>query len=284
MKLADINVRDPFFYIENGVTYLYRTLHSYAENEIPDECGFCVFVSKDGENFEKKVIFKATSTFWADQDFWAPEMHKIGDKYYLFGTAYKEGKRRASHIFVCDTPDGVFLPMEKQLTPPEWDCLDATYFEENGERYTLFCHEWLQIQNGEICLSRLDENLKPCGEVKTLFQATDAPWVRSIYPDKGCYVTDGPFVYRLKSGKLLMLWSSFGERGYAVGMATADKIDGKWKQIEKPLIEENGGHAMLFEKEGRLFISYHVPNNPNGAERACVREVVDNGEFLDLNK
>jgi arabinan endo-1,5-alpha-L-arabinosidase len=62
-----------------------------------------------------------------------------------------------------------------------------------------------------------DDLSKPVGEPILLFRASDTPWCRQVQPGK--YVTDGPCFYRLKSGPLFMFWSSFGERGYAVGIA-----------------------------------------------------------------
>ncbi len=280
MKLTDINVRDPFILIENGKTYIYRTLCQNATEG--EEKGFCVFISKDEENFEKKVVFRANESFWADRDYWAPEVHKIDGKYYMFASFKSADRRRASHILTCDTPDGVFVPLSEQLTPYEWECLDATYFEDNGKRYTVFCHEWLQCGDGEMILAELDEKFCIRGELKKLFNASSAPWAREHQPKK--YVTDGPFLYRLKSGRILMLWSSFGEEGYAMGMATADRIDGEWQHVKKPLVSKNGGHGMLFEKDGKLFVTYHLPNNPASAERAYVAEVIEKNGVLEIKE
>ena len=78
-----------------------------------------------------------------------------------------------------------------------------------------------------------------------------------------------------------MLWSSHGKDGYAMGMAVADKLDGVWRHIEKPLISTNGGHGMIFEKDGKLFASYHMPNDPHMQERAHFVEIEEdeNGLF-----
>lgn len=236
------------------------------------------FVSEDGKNYEQKVIFRATQNFWANKDYWAPEVHKIDGKYYLFASFKKDGYKRASHILVSDLPDGIFVPLEKQLTPADWECLDATYYEENGKRYTIFCHEWVQCHDGEMILWELDDRFSLCGEPQKLFSASQAPWVRSIGSEN--YVTDGPFIYKMKNGELLMLWSSYRECGYAMGMATADCIRGPWTHAEKPLISENGGHGMLFEKDGRLFLIFHQPNNPRGAERAKIVEVFEKDGYL----
>ncbi len=279
MKLKDIYIRDPFILKENGKYYMYGTTDSTAWAG-PAE-GFKVYVSSDLENFEEKVIFSANKDFWSNENYWAPECHKIDGKFYLFASFYAEGSMRRSQILVCDTPDGTFKPLNTPLTPADWNSLDATYFEDGGKRYTVFCHEWTQIKNGEICVAELDENLQIKGEIKSLFKATDAPWVRMLDVGTDNYVTDGPFLRRMTNGKILMLWSSFGDYGYAMGMAVADKIDGEWTHIETPLINKNGGHGMIFEDyNGKLFTVYHHPNNPHMSERAHFEEVIEKDGIL----
>ncbi len=64
-------------------------------------------------------------------------------------------------------------------------------------------------------------------------------------------------------GALLMLWSSFGDSGCAMGMACADSgsVTGPWRQLEKPLVHSDGGHGMVFRDfSGALWGTYHTPN------------------------
>ena len=87
----------------------------------------------------------------------------------------------------------------------------------------VFCHEWVQVVDGTMCAVRLKEDLSgTLGNPVLLFHATDAPWsVELTGTKRRGYVTDGPWLHRLKSGMLLaMLWSSFGKDGkYKVGVA-----------------------------------------------------------------
>ena len=107
LKREDIRIRDPFIYtdFENECYYMYGTT-ALVKDKIAAKNTFSVFRSTDLENFEEpKVIFDGSKcNFWADRDFWAPELHKYNGKYYLFGSCKAENKRRATHIFVCDTP------------------------------------------------------------------------------------------------------------------------------------------------------------------------------------
>ncbi len=61
-------------------------------------------------------------------------------------------------------------------------------------------------------------------------------------------MTDGPFLHRTASGALLMLWSSFSTKGYAMGIARSESgtVVGPWIQEKKPIWKEDGGHGMIF--------------------------------------
>jgi hypothetical protein len=101
------------------------------------------------------------------------------------------------------------------------------------------------------------------------------------------YVTDGCFLYRTKADKLLMIWSSFKNGSYALGIAESatGKVLGPWKQQENLIFEADGGHGMIFRSfEGKLYIVLHSPNSPGGAERAKLFELEDLGHTLQLKK
>ena len=277
LKREEIRIRDPFILVdkENSCYYMYGTT-ALLPGTLGASCTFSVYKTYDLENFEDPiVVFDGAETgFWADRDFWAPEVHIYNGKYYLFGSCKAEGKRRATQIFVCDTPDGKFKPLaEKPQTPSDWECLDGTFYVEDGVPYIVFCHEWVQICDGTICAQRLSDDLStPIGEPIFLFKATDNP---DVVMCKGKihsgYVTDGPFFYR-EDGKLKMIWSSYTSKGYAVlGVESDGGLFGKWTH-KGGKFDFDGGHAMLFETlDGKRMISLHSPNSANN-ERAAFFE------------
>ncbi len=267
LKRKDIRIRDPFIYTdrENGCYYMYGTA-SLVQDSTMAKNKFLVFKSRDLENFEEgRVIFDGDEIgFWADRDFWAPEMHKYNGKYYLFASVKSEGRNRATQIFVCDTPDGKFSPLSKEpITPHDWMCLDGTFFVENGQPYMIFCHEWVQVRDGEIWAIPLSADLTaPMGEPKMLFKASDNPDVSELSPGSGNYVTDGPFLWQ-ENGKVKMIWSSFYKGRYLVLEAEADSLFGAWRHSGSRF-DFDGGHAMLFETlAGKRMIALHRPNQVN---------------------
>lgn len=276
IKRQEIRIRDPFILTdrENGCYYMYGTTALDA-GTLAAKNTFSVYKTYDLENFdEPKVIFNGSDiNFWADRDYWAPEVHKYNGRYYLFGSFKANGACRATQILVCDTPDGKFEPLtDKPITPDGWECLDGTFFVEDGIPYVIFSHEWIQVKNGEIWAMPLTDDLTaPAGEPKLLFKASDNPDVSELGGvAPGNYVTDGPFLWR-EDGKVKMIWSSFYNNRYLVLEAEADSLLSEWKHGGSKF-DFDGGHAMLFRTlEGKRMISLHRPNSAND-ERAFFYE------------
>ena len=282
LDVADLRIRDPFVVTDapNGRYIMVANMSNRQGNAKGWQC----YTSRDLRHWRAPVtVFTPPAGFWADRDFWAPEIHAYRDKFYLFGTVSAEHAKRGTQVFVADSPLGPFRAhTERAATPHEWMALDGALHVENNRPWMVFCHEWVQIGDGTMNAVRLADDLtKPVGEPILLFRASDAPWCRPVQPGK--YVTDGPCFYRLKSGPLLMLWSSFGERGYTVGVARSinGTILGPWTQDRQPLYE-GGGHCMIFKSlEGRPMLVLHAPNN-SPKERARFFEVREDQETLRL--
>jgi arabinan endo-1,5-alpha-L-arabinosidase len=266
MKLQDIHLRDPFVVPvpEERRYYLYGTTRMLTEGT-----GFDTYVSADLENWEGPFeVFAPPLGFYADRDFWAAEVHRYQGRYYMFASFKAERVCRGTAILAADSPRGPFLPHSTgPVTPREWECLDGTLFvDESGAPWIVFCHEWVQVHDGEICAQRLNADLRQIiGEPLLLFRASEAPWVLSYRPGRGEMVTDGPCLYRASDGALFMVWSSFGKGGYSVGVArsASGQIQGPWVQRAEPIYAEDGGHGAVFRTfEGQLMLELHHPNKP----------------------
>ena len=276
LNRKNLRIRDPFVYTdrEHGCYYVYGTT-ALEDGGIAAQNSFSVYRTVDLEHFEEpKVIFDGESDgFWGQYDFWASEMHVWNGKYYLFGSCKSDTRHRGTQIFVCDTPDGRFVPVSpRAATPADWECLDGTLCVEDGVPYLVFSHEWTQVGDGEICACRMSDDLTHAVEEPfLLFRASENSAVTPIDTGVGNYVTDGPFLYR-EGEKLRMIWSSFCEGRYLVLEAESDGIRGKWTHYGRRFAFD-GGHAMLFwTLEGKRMISLHSPDSPHGAERAFFAE------------
>ena len=285
MKLNEINIRDPFIVPENGRYYMYGTRGKGCwESQKTPGMGFDVYISEDLETWSDPIsVFEQSDDFWGTHNFWAPEVHKYNGKFYMFASFKNAERNRGTQILVSDTPDGKFTPItEYPVTPEEWMALDGTlYVDKNGDPHIIFCHEWSQIADGEICEMKLSSDLtKAVSQPRTLFRASDPYWAR-----KECdhWVTDGPFMYRGESGRLYMIWSSFTDSGYVQAVCYSDNgdIDGNFSHDLPLLAEKDGGHGMIFTGfDGKTYLVLHRPNS-NPDERPALTQIIEKDGHLE---
>ena len=74
MLRSEINIRDPYVALLDGKYYLYGTTGANCWDGAAE--GFDAYVSDDLEHFDGPYpIFRPEPDFWADRNFWAPELH-----------------------------------------------------------------------------------------------------------------------------------------------------------------------------------------------------------------
>lgn len=306
VDVQDLYARDPYILAdEQSQTYYLYKAGKVEDKEGREVNGVVAYKSRDLEKWEGPYpVFAMPENNWVEGPVWAPEVHHYKGKFYLFATInsnieWKKQREdwpkytfRGTQIFYSDNILGPFLPFEEKEphTPMDRMALDGTLWEEDGIPYMIYCHEWVEIEDGTMELVELEGDLsKPVASSQTLFHASSAPWsTGSLHKDgTKSYVTDGCFIYRTQENKLLMIWSSFKEGSYAVGIAesTTNKLKGPWVQQKDLLFEQDGGHGMLFRTfDGRLMITFHGPNKPAGSERMQIFEVEDLGHTLRIKK
>ena len=298
IKREDIRIRDPFILVdrENQCYYMYGTT-ALEVGSLDAKNTFSVYRSTDLENFEgPKVIFDGGKIgFWADRDFWAPEVHKYNGAYYMFTTYYSsKTNHRGCTILKSDSPEGPFREITNgHITPHDWDSIDGTFYvDPDGQPWMIFVHEWTSTDDGigRMAAAKLSDDLtRFISEPVELFRADDPSWAKA-------QVTDGCWMYRCADGQLLMLWSNSDSAGYCVGIArSADgRVDGEWTQDRDLLYSKNmtgrydGGHGMLFtDTDGQMYLSIHSPNNSSAGRKETpvfirVRETADSRLVWDL--
>jgi hypothetical protein len=205
----------------------------------------------------------------------------------MFITFKAEGVCRGTQILAADSPAGPFEPIsEGPVTPRDWECLDGTLFvDADDQPWMIFCHEWVQVGDGEICAVRLSHDLSAAIDAPhVLFRASEAPWAEELVSkNRRGYVTDGPWVHRLAGGALIILWSSFRMGEYTVGAARSDSgsVLGPWQQLPDPIYEGDGGHCMVFRDfDSQLWLAFHRPN-PTPHERPHFIRLHENAASLE---
>lgn len=271
MKTEQMNIRDPYVLLYQGTYYLYGTRSATCWGPAD---GFDCYTSGDLEEWDGPFeVFHRPDGFFADRNYWAPECYFHQGKFYLIATLASEDRKKGVYALASDSPLGPFRPVnDRPLTPEGWTCIDGSlYWDGEGVPWLLFSHSFEDVPDGDLCAVPLEENLgRAAGEPLLLFRAADAPWAVPIPFAKeefglegNVYFSDGPCVHRMESGALAILWSSWSDRGYAVGVAVSPNggIRGPWEHQREKLFPEDGGHGMLFRaKDGRLLYTLHSPD------------------------
>ena len=279
---SGVRVRDPYVLAYDGAYYMYGT--GLAWN------GYGCVYSTDLKNWSDPTrIYTPPEGFDGDGDWWAPECHYFNGNFYLFATYHSSvsGKRGVA-IFRAADPLGPFeIITDGHVTPKDRDAIDGTlYVDEAGQPWMVYVGEWTSNEDGvgDMMAAKLSGDLTTfISEPILLFRGTDARWAKGKF-------TDGPFLYKTKNGRLLMLWSANDEGGYCVGIAYSSngRIDGRWRQQPQPLYKADkktadGGHGMLFTApDGTLTLSIHSPNESTEGNptTAVFVPVADIGETL----
>jgi GH43 family beta-xylosidase len=298
LRLADVRLRDPYI-LPDAQTQTYFLCASLRHSDAQPYGGVEVFSSLDLIDWQgPTTVYAVRQDDWGRAGVWAPEMHRYRGWYYLFLThnsseslgAAEPGwptlVRRGSQVLLSGSPLGPFRPFHNRPhLPATMMTLDGTLWVEDGVPYMVYCHEWVQIQDGKVEAVRLKDDLSDvAGAPVILFRGSEAPWGTGSPRQPGGYVTDGPCLYRTRTGHLLMIWSSFANEVYTTGVAHSQSgtLAGPWQQQAEPLYAEDGGHGMVFRRfDGGLMLALHQPNRDLD-ERARLFELDDTGETIRI--
>jgi beta-xylosidase len=298
VPLDSIVLSDPFILADQKTKLYYMT-----------GTGGMLWKSKDLKLWDGPYkIAKTDSTSWMGPApmIWAAEIHAYKNKYYYFATFTNRSikidtvkgtaiERRACHVLVSDNPDGPFVPMRDDIyLPANMPTLDGTlWIDKDGKPYMVYCYEWLQALDGTIEKIELKPDLSgTIGKATLMFRASAAPWSREKDEngkDKPNKVTDGPYLFETKTGRLGMIWTSWIYDVYTQGVAysTSGTLNGPWIQEKNPITPANYGHGMLFQTfDGKLLMSIHSHKEVNGRYRRIPHlfEVDLSGDELIVGK
>jgi beta-xylosidase len=303
LRLPEMPLHDPWIVADRASQTYYLYTSNIGQMSGTPGVGTMVYTSRDLLNWTRpKVVFSLPSGTWADSGGWAPEVHRWRGKWWLFTTLHRESSklrdhspfdeyRRGTVAAVAERLEGPFTLVRdgEPIAPKSLMTLDGTlYVDPAGRPWFVFAHEWLQAVDGTMEALPLTSALEPAGPSRVLFKASEAAWVAGqpqngpgMPPGTKAYVTDGPELFRTRTNQLLMLWSSYDEKGYVQSQARSKtgRIEGPWEQLE-PLVRNDSGHGMLFHRfDGQLMMVLHRPfKNARGK----LYEMRDAGDHLEV--
>ena len=302
MTIDEMMMSDPYILADEATKTYYMT-----------SSGGSIYKSKDLKTWTGPYgAYDVTGTWMEGVKFVAAaEIHHYNGKYYYAATFGDRKElvavvprrynvyRQKTMILESDRPDGPFKLANPDpnydYLPHSWDIIDGTIYVENGQPYMVFVNEWMQTFDGTMEYVKLSPDLSSTiSEPVMLFRASEAPWALEMVGNGEMtyglkipgWVTDGPELFRTGTGKLGMLWSSWGKGRYLQGVAYSESgtIDGPWLQEEEPLVGNNTGHGMMFTSfDGkRLLVIHHAEGD--GPRKPRFYEIDDSGDKLVLGK
>ena len=199
---------------------------------------------------EETIIWKRHESGPMSEHVWAPELHYLDGKWYVYFAAGEKEDiwKIRPYVLECESQDPLAGPwVEKGMMQAADDdafsfqafSLDMTIFESNGKRYCIWAEKvgvGRQISN--LYIAKMQSPVK-LETAQVLLTTPDYDWERY-----GFWVNEGPAVIH-HGGKLFLTYSA-SDTGinYCVGMLSADEdadlLDPKsWKKERYPVLRTN---------------------------------------------
>ena len=192
---------------------------------------------------EPKVIWNKHENGVMSHHIWAPELHKIDRKWYVYFAAGQTEDVWKIRMFVLsndaeDPMTGEWKEEGQMETSRDSFSLDATTFEHNGELYYAWAQSVREEGGTSILLSQMESPTKLKGEEIEITNP-EYDWERIGY-----FVNEGPAVIK-RNGKIFMTYSaSATDANYAIGLLWAEEDadlmnPDSWHKSEKPVFSTN---------------------------------------------
>lgn len=235
---------DPWIYLHSdGYYYFIATVPEYNRLELRRSRTI-----EGLKNAEPKVIWHEHESGPMGSHIWAPELHYINGKWYIYFAAGGAEKVWDIRMYVLENDSSNPLKgqwVEKGQLTTKWETfsLDATTFTHRGQRYLVWAqHPPNYDGNTALYIAEMDTpwSIRP---PQVEISRPEYEWEKQLYK-----VNEGAAVIK-RNGKIFMTYSASGtNHNYAVGLLTADAdanlLDPDvWSKSPKPVFQsapENG--------------------------------------------
>ena len=294
---------DPWVYKSDaGIYYLIATVPEYDRIVIRKAKNI-----NELKNAREKVVWHKHEKGEMGHHIWAPELHRIDGKWYIYFAAGETENIWNIRMWVLsndsdDPMDGVWKEEGRIITQKESFSLDATTFEHEGKRYLI----WAQnVRGGDhgtaLVLSEMKDPLTLTGP-EVVITEPEFSWEQMKYN-----VNEGPAVIK-RNGKIFVSYSaSATNHNYCMGLLWidegADLLDAtNWNKSPGPVFYSNEelnrygpGHnsfttseddetiIMIYHARDYKEILGHELSDPNRATRARVINWTESG-FPDFGQ
>lgn len=288
-----LDFADPCITFDHASGWYYATRSYFGKEGV----GICICRGKTLTELpnETRVIFYTGEKFGLYRDVWASEIHRIGERWYIYAAASchpTEGwEQRRMRTFVLESKtddpfEGFNFAGVLGLEEP---AIDATVFQcRNGKLYLCFSR-CIDVDRQKLMIQEMASPTQLKGEAMCIARAT-YPW-ELIPPYNGVQrINEGPFFIEHEN-RTFCVFSVNGcwvdEYGLGIMELVGDDPMNvsAWVKDDVPWLSgANGmyatGHASFFHApDGKnLYIAYHavLQHNPNDQplpRHCCVQKV-----------
>lgn len=204
-------------------------------------------------------------TVWLDpkhKEIWAPELHEIDSKWYIYFAASHDGQNENHRMYVleADHPLGPYHSLGRLIVPEDEDvwAIDQTILIQNDALYAIWSG-WDKKDDGmpqRLYIAAMESPTTLSGN-RVLLSSPTLPWEQVIAP-----LLEGPQVLQTKE-KLFISYSadaSWSQQEYSVGLLEytgANILDPlSWTKLPVPFLT-GGGHGAFFIYNNETYYCYH---------------------------
>ncbi len=222
---------------------------------------------------EPKVLWRRHESGPMSAHIWAPELHRINGKWYIYFAAGRAEKIWDIRMYVLENAAedpfaGEWIEKGQIKTQFETFSLDATTFEHRGVRYLVWTDRDPKIKGTNIYIAKMDTPWSLTGP-QVMISQPELPWEQIRY-----WVNEGPAVL-VCNGRVFITYSASGTGAeYCLGLLTADEnadlLDPKsWKKSPSPVFVANdatsqfgpGHNSFTTSLDGKTdILVYHARN------------------------
>ena len=244
----------------------------------------------DLKTAEKKVVWTAPRAGPYSHDIWAPELHFLAGRWYIYFAA-DDGDNKEHRLWVLenasrDPVEGEWTLKGKVADSTDRWAIDGSVFENKGRLYLIWSG-WEAEVNGtqSIYLAEL-KNPWTVKSKRVRISTPELPWekVGDLTNSKDPMdpphidVNEGPEVLQ-RNGKIFLIysasacWTNYYELGMLTASADSDLLNpSSWRKSAKPVFWQSPeahvfgpGHNGFFQSaDGKEdWVIYHANSEPN---------------------
>ena len=206
------------------------------------------------------------------REIWAPELHRIGWRWYVYYAASNgENRNHRTYVLEADDPLGPYHEVGRifDADNDSW-AIDLTVLRHERQLYAVWSG-WENPDDGfpqNIYIAPMSNPWTISGP-RVLISRPEHDWETSVKA-----INEGPQVLRNPDGKLFIAFSADASwtTAYKMGLLEltgADVLDAaSWRKLPGPILT-GGGHGCFVEEAGQLYAVYHrkLTPDPGWADR-----------------